>query len=151
MLPTIDDLNHPLLRVRYEAMKTFIEAGTESIPILLDALYHPETEIIWRSAASLGWIADPAVIPALEKRAEGAIYAIKLNCVWALGQIGDAAAIPYLLSLFHADDCDPDERCAAGLALLRLGQIEAIRAALTASEATYRVAYSTLATARYRV
>lgn len=150
MLPNIENLNHPLLRARYETMRDFIEAGKDSIPVLADALYHPETEVIWRSAAALGWIGDPSVIPVLEKRAIGAIYAIKLNCVWSLGQIGAPAAIPFLLSLFHADDCDPDERCAAGLALLRLGEIESIRAALTASEATYRVAYSTLVTAQYR-
>jgi HEAT repeat protein len=150
MRPDIENLNHPLPRARHETMNAFIEAGQDSVPVLLDALYHPETEVAWRSAATLGWIGDPSVIPALEKRTAGAIYEIKLNCIWALGQIGDPAAVPFLMSLFHADDCGPDERCAAGLALLRLGQIEAIRAALTSGDATYRVAYSTLVTAQYR-
>jgi HEAT repeat protein len=152
MIPTLETLNHELLRERYAAQAAFIAAGQDSIPLLTAGLAptNPE-EIRWRAAAALVWIKDVAVIPALEQAAVGAEYELKYNCIWGLGQLADPATIPYLMAIVNADDREsPDVRYNAALALARLGQAESLRPALeSTTEATYRVAHGALATARY--
>jgi HEAT repeat protein len=152
MIPQLEQLNHESLQERYAAQATFIAAGQDSIPVLTAGLAptYPE-EIRWRSAASLVWINDVVVIPALEQAAQGAEYELKYNCIWGLGQLADPVAIPYLMAIVNADDREsPDVRYNAALALARLGQAESLRPALeSTTEATYRVAHGALATARY--
>ncbi|MEO8606390.1 MAG: HEAT repeat domain-containing protein [Chloroflexota bacterium] len=147
----IADLNHPELRQRLEAAAQLMNGGQQSIDPLLAALNHEEVEIRWRAAAALGWIGDPRVIPALAQRGDGEGYEGKFNIVWALGQIGDAAAIQPLLAIVHAgDDESPDIRYNAALALARLGQADTLRQSLEGSpEAVYRVAHAALAAYEY--
>src|SRR5262249_33750112 len=100
----------------------------------------------------LGWIGDVRAIPPLVKRGEGEGYEVKYNITWALGQIGDAAAIQPLLDIVHAGESEsPDIRYNAALALARLGQADRLRHSLVGSpEPVYRVAHSALATYEYR-
>ena len=152
MTPTLTDLNHDHMRVRYQTMQAFISAGQSSLPALQAALTPDhDKEIRWRAAAALAWIGDPAVIPALVQASHGAGYELKYNCIWGLGQIGDPTAIPALQAIVDADDSEsPDVRYNAALALLRLGQSASLHAGLNShAEATYRVAHAALAAAPY--
>jgi HEAT repeat protein len=151
MTPTIDDLNHPDMCIRYTAMRDFIEQGDAAIALLSAALEPGIEEIRWRAAATLAWIGNPAVIPALEQASIGAGYELKYNCIWGLGQIGDRAAVPALLSIVQADESEsPDVRYNAALALLRLGERTYLEGAVSSdNEGTYRVAHAALAAARW--
>ncbi len=151
MTPTIDDLNHPDMCMRYTAMRDFIEQGDAAIESLSAALAPGIEEIRWRAAAALAWIGNPVVIPALENASIGAGYELKYNCIWGLGQIGDRAAVPALLSIVQADESEsPDVRYNAALALLRLGERTYLEGAVSSdNEGTYRVAHAALSAARW--
>ena len=149
MTPTIADLNHPDMQRRYETMTALRQAGKTALSDLTAALAptHAE-EIRWRAAALLGWLGDPAVIPALVQASEGAGYELKYNCIWGLGQIGDKASISALLAIVQADESEsPDVRYNAALALVRLGEVAYLRQAVSSdNEGTYRVAHAALGT-----
>ncbi len=148
---TVDDLNHNEMYVRYETMRDFIEAGNVVVAELSAALEPGIEEIRWRAAATLAWIGNPAAIPAIEQASVGADYALKYNCIWGLGQIGDKAAVPALLTIVQADESEsPDVRYNSALALLRLGERAYLEGALNSdNEGTYRVAHAALAAARW--
>ena len=151
MTPSIDDLNHPEMHVRYAAMQGFINAGHRAVEALCEALVPGQEEIRWRAAATLAWIGDVSVIPALERASVGAEYELKFNCIWGLGQLADKAAIPALLAIVQADDTEsPDVRYNAAQALVRLGEKAYLEASLDSeNEGTYRVAHAALASARW--
>lgn len=151
MTPSINDLNHANMRLRYATMQAFIAAGDAAVAILLDALEPGIEEIRWRAAATLAWMGDATVIPNLERASIGAEYELKYNCIWGLGQIGDKAAIPALLTIVQADESEsPDVRYNAALALLRLGERAYLEGAITSdNEGTYRVAHAALAASRW--
>ncbi len=148
MTVSLADLAHSHAQVRHQAMAELIEVG--QIAPLLAGLNEAHMEVIWRSAAILGWLGKAEAIPALVARAQGAEYEIKYNCIWALGQINDRAAIPALLAIVEADETEsPDVRYNAALALIRLGEMAYLKQAVDSDhEATYRVAHAALATAR---
>jgi HEAT repeat protein len=152
MTPTIADLNHPDMQLRYETMTALLKAGKIAIPDLMTALapIYAE-EIRWRAAALLGWSGAPAAIVALAQASDGAGYELKYNCIWALGQIGDRTAIPALLAIVQADEREsPDVRYNAALALVRLGEVDYLRRAVDSeNEGTYRVAHAALVAARW--
>ena len=148
MTPTIDDLNHPDMQRRYETMSALMQAGKAVLPDLTAALSPTnDVEIRWRAAALLGWLGDPAAIPALAQASEGAGYELKYNCIWGLGQIGDKASLPALLAIVQADESEsPDVRYNAAMALVRLGEVAYLRQAMNSdNEGTYRVAHAALA------
>jgi len=147
----IEQLNHPHLRPRLEAAAALMDAGSDSLDVLIAALDHEQVEIRWRAAAALGWIGEARAIPALVKRGAGEGYEAKYNITWALGQIGDRAAIEPLLDIVHGGESEsPDIRYNAALALARLGQAETLRQSLVGSpEAVYRVAHAALAVYEY--
>jgi len=149
--PDINDLNNAQMHVRYTAMQAYIEAGDGPVEALKTALLPGIEEIRWRAAATLAWIGNPNAIPAIEQASIGAGYELKYNCIWGLGQIGDKAAIPALLSIVQADESEsPDVRYNAALALLRLGERAYLEGAVSSdNEGTYRVAYAALAAARW--
>ena len=151
MTPTIDDLNHADMHIRYATMQAFIEAGSRAVPALSAALVPGIEEIRWRATATLAWIRDASAIPALEQASIGAGYELKYNCIWGLGQIGDKAAIPALLTIVQADETEsPDVRYNAALALLRLGERAYLEGAVSSeNEGTYRVAHAALAASRW--
>ena len=151
MTPTINDLNHPDMHIRYATMQGFIEAGGRAVPALSAALVPGIEEIRWRAAATLAWIGDASAIPALEQASIGAGYELKYNCIWGLGQIGDKAAIRALLTIVQADETEsPDVRYNAALALLRLGERAYLEGAVSSeNEGTYRVAHAALAASRW--
>ena len=151
MIPNITDLNHPDMQRRYETMTAFIQAGKAALPALTAALSPShDVEIRWRAAATLGWLGDPAAIPALVQASEGAGYELKYNCIWGLGQIGDRASLPALLAIVQADETEsPDVRYNAAMALVRLGEVAYLQQAVNSdNEGTYRVAHAALATMR---
>jgi len=147
--PSIEDLNHPDLRVRIETAQALIEA--DALTEIIAAFDHAELEIRWRAAAAAGRIGMKEAVPGLVALSRGAVYEIKFNCMWALGQIGEVSVIPYLLDILHADEEEsPDIRYNAALALARLGQSGVLQEALNdASHPAYRVAHAALGAARY--
>ena len=151
MTPIIDDLNHADMHLRYATMQAFIAIGDSAVPALTAALAPGIEEIRWRAAATLAWIGNAAVIPALERASIGAGYELKYNCIWGLGQLGDKAAIPALLAIVQADETEsPDVRYNAALALLRLGERAYLEGAVSSdNEGTYRVAHAALAASRW--
>ncbi|MEZ4669438.1 MAG: HEAT repeat domain-containing protein [Anaerolineae bacterium] len=149
MTPVIVDLNHPDMQRRYETMSALLQSGSAVVPELTAALSPAhDVEIRWRAAAILGWLGDLTAIPALVEASEGAGYELKYNCIWGLGQIGDKAALPALLTIVQADENEsPDVRYNAALALVRLGEVDYLRQAVSSeNEGTYRVAHAALAT-----
>lgn len=51
-MPSIEDLNHPDLRVRIETAEMLIEAG--ALTEIISAFNHAELEVRWRAAAAAG-------------------------------------------------------------------------------------------------
>ena len=102
MTPVVNNLYNDEMRVRYQTMQTFIEAGDASVEALEAALEPGIEEIRWRAAATLAWVGNPKMIPAIERASIGADYALKFNCIWGLGQIGDKAAVPALLTIVQS-------------------------------------------------
>jgi HEAT repeat protein len=149
MTPTIEDLNHPDLRIRIETAEALIQAGASAA--LIAAFDHPELEVRWRAAAAAGRLGVREAVPALVALSRGAVYEIKFNCMWALGKIGDSSVVPYLLDILHAgEDESPDIRYNAALALARLGQQNALHHALKdPSHPAFRVAHAALGAAGY--
>lgn len=147
----IEDLNHTETRKRIEAMSAFRQMGEGALPELVAAFEHPALEVRWRAAATLAWLGSAKAVQPLVTLNQGAIYEIKINCTWAMGQINDASAVPHLLSILHAgEDESPDVRYAAALGLARLGQHDALRAAMEdSSPEAYRVAHAALLSAAY--
>jgi HEAT repeat protein len=147
MHPGIDQLAAPELRARLEAAAAFIAQGNAALESLLPALDHPVEEVRWRVTAILGWIGDPRAIEPLYRRGQHEDYAVKYNMAWALGQIGDAGAIPHLMQIVHAGEAEsPDVRYNAAMALSRLGQTDRLRESLVGTaEPVYRVAHAALA------
>lgn len=149
MTLTTVDLNHSDMQHRYAAMAALMQAGKSVLPDLTAALSPAhDVEIRWRAAALLGWLGDPAAIPALVQASAGAGYELKYNCIWGLGQIGDKACLPALLAIVQANDSEsPDVRYNAALALVRLGEVDYLRRAVSSdNEGTYRVAHAALTT-----
>jgi HEAT repeat protein len=151
MLPTIEALNHPDLRIRIETAEAFIQSGSAALPLLIDAFNHPELEIRWRAAAAVGRMGAREAAAPLVALSQGAVYEIKFNCMWALGHIGDTRVIPDLLAVLQAgEDESPDIRYNAALALARLGESRALKAAVNdATHPAHRVAHAALAAAEY--
>ncbi len=148
----IRSLNDTELQVRYAAMQAFIKTGSSSLPDLTTALEPTQDEEMrWRAAATLAWVGDAAAIPAIVRASAGADYALKYNCIWGLGQIGDRAAVPALLEIVQADETEsPDIRYNAALSLLRLGDRAYLEGAVDSdNEGTYRVARAALAAAKW--
>ncbi len=148
-MPSIEDLNHPDLRVRIESAEMLIKAG--ALTEIISAFNHAELEVRWRAAAAAGRMGMKEAIPGLVELSRGAVYEIKFNCIWALGHIGESNVIPYLLEILHAgDDESPDIRYNAALALARLGHSSALQDALSdAAHPAHRVAHAALGAARY--
>lgn len=145
-------LNDADLQVRYAAMQALLVGGSAALPDLLAALEPAQAEECrWRAAATLAWIGDAGAIPAIVRASDGADYALKYNCIWGLGHIGDEAAIPALLKIVQADETElPDVRYNAALALLRLGERAYLESAINSdNEGTYRVAAAALAAAKW--
>lgn len=150
-LPSIEDLNHAEMFIRYQTMQAYINVGDAAVETLTAALEPGVEEIQWRAAATLAWIDNPKAIPAIEQASIGADYALKYNCIWGLGQIGNQAAIPALLNIVQADESEsPDVRYNAALALLRLGERAYLEGAVNSdNEGTYRVAHAALSAAKW--
>lgn len=148
----ITDLNHEERLRRCQAMNALYREGKSAVAALIEGLRHPTPEVRWRSAAVLGWIGDPAALEPLAALL-GEEYDIKINAVWAMGQIADEQVIPRLLELvYEAGDSQPDIRYVAALALVRFNRLDDLQAALNSDHLpTYRVASAALATARYPV
>lgn len=146
-----EHLNHSDLRQRLEASSALIHEGQQAVPSLTEALQQSDIETQWRAAAVLGIIKAASAIPALVKRSDGAGYEVKLNCVWALGEIGDVNGVQPLMEIVYAgEEESPDIRYAAALALIRLGQSQALQGVLEdASGLAYRVVHAALITARF--
>ncbi|MBI1277896.1 MAG: hypothetical protein GC179_07190 [Anaerolineaceae bacterium] len=151
MTPAIEDLNHAEMTIRYETMQAYVEIGHAAVEALTAALGPEDEEIRWRAAAALAWIGNSAAIAAIERASIGADYALKYNCIWGLGQIGDKAAVPALLNIVQADESEsPDVRYNAALALLRLGERAYLEGAVNSdNEGTYRVANAALAASKW--
>jgi HEAT repeat protein len=103
--PLIDALQDDEVRVVNEVSRALGEIGQPCVPALLEALGSPKT----RENASLalghvnGRITDDslrtAVLEALIPLTSGQAYWQRRNAIWALGQIGDDRAVPYLAAL----------------------------------------------------
>lgn len=148
----IRNLNDTEIQVRYAAMQAFIKTGSSALPDLAAALEPTQDEEMrWRAAATLAWVSDAAAIPAIVRASAGADYALKYNCIWGLGQIGDRAAVLALLEIVQADETEsPDIRYNAALSLLRLGERAYLEGAVDSeNEGTYRVARAALAAAKW--
>jgi HEAT repeat protein len=144
----IENLHHPNLQTRLEAASALMTG--RAIGPLLGALEHRDDEVRWRSAAILGWLENPRVVPALLNMLPGASYEVKFNAMWALGQIADSDIIEPLTALIRAPgDADPDIRYLAALALARLGEVDILHQSLDDGESAYRVAHAALATFQY--
>ncbi len=151
MTPVANHLNNAEMHIRYQTMQDFVAVGDAVVEELIAALVPAIEETQWRAAATLAWIGNPKAIPAIEQASIGADYALKFNCIWGLGQIGDKAAVPALLNIVQADENEsPDIRYNAALALLRLGERAYLEGAVDSdNEGTYRVAHAALSAARW--
>jgi HEAT repeat protein len=105
--PLINALQDEEERVINEVSRALGEIGQPCVPALLEALRIPKT----RENASLALghvhrkITDDllrtAVLEALIPLTRGQAYWQRRNAIWALGQIGDDRAVPYLAVLLN--------------------------------------------------
>jgi HEAT repeat protein len=142
-------------RVRREAAKALRRIGdAAAVPGLLAALRDADWRVRREAAWALGWIGDAAAVPGLlaalrdaEEDVRIALrsvlapqellaalrYAeedVRRAAAWALGWIGDAAAVPGLLAALR--DAEEDVRRAAAAALGEIGDAAAVPGLLAA-------------------
>ena len=119
-------LTDPSAELRVRALVALAEQEDLTVvPAVVEALQDPELSVQVAAAECLGRLGDPAGGPALLAYVESQKLP-PLNAIWALGQIGDASAIPVLSGL----QTSPDGHVAwnATQALRELGDAPAVEA-----------------------
>jgi len=110
------DPDHDLSRAAYLAV---LEAGEKALPVLLEGVRSGQAPLFEASAAGVANLRARQAVPDLVAAlAEGRRRA--LPAAWALGMIGDPAAIPPLVSALASPH--PELRKAAVRALVRMGR-----------------------------
>lgn len=97
--------------------------GAESVPLLVELLKHPDSEVRGDAAAALAWMRDtgPEVEQALVAALDGAATDEERDtALLALGQMRSKAALPLVAQLIRTDGTDGDTR---HLAVQVLGDI----------------------------
>jgi HEAT repeat protein len=103
--------------------------GREAVPHLL-RLLDDHTEVVWEAVVPLqtAWIVDNLEL------------GIGQLSMWALGQIGDAAAVPGLVDVLASSDAPMSSRAMAARALGRIGggaAQQALESAMAASDCEF--------------
>ena len=88
--------------------------GKEAIPILVEALTHPDPEVRFYTAHALAYLNDPRCVPVLKSLAPQQA-AFRAMCLTALATVDHHEAESALLELLHA--ADPETRYGAMLAI----------------------------------
>lgn len=97
-------LKDPKPELRVRALVALAEQEDLTVvPAVSEALLDPDPLVQQAAAECLGRLGDPAGGPALLAFVEGQSTP-PLNAIWALGQIGDASAIPVLSELQNSVD-----------------------------------------------
>lgn len=119
--------NEEVLRVRLitiETLEMMEEEAKEALPILL-AILKNDTEggMRWRAARSLGKIRDKTLVPHLtEALSQEENNTVRLELVWALGEIGGARAKTTLLEMQQEEDIEVQVEISNALEKLREGE-----------------------------
>jgi HEAT repeat protein len=96
------------LRTRLRAGSALVELGTSVIEPILACLGDTDSEVRWRLAAALGWLADAQAFDLLSRTVlTDESWEVRQNAAWAMGRIGDSRAVA---SLTGALDNDEDEQ-----------------------------------------
>jgi HEAT repeats/TIR domain/HEAT repeat len=90
-----------------------------TIPGLLKALEHHDSDVRWRAAEALGQLQSEAAIPTLLKALEHQNWDVRSSAAHALGKLHSKAAIPALLKALK--DRDWNVRSSAAHALGKVG------------------------------
>lgn len=119
----IEALTDSLYDTHYEVCRASAEAlasiGAPALPVLLEALRHPEAWIRQQSVIGLTKLPDPQVLPALLDLLNDESREVRKQVVQSLGQLRDARAVPPLQALAAARE----DREMAGLAKQALQNI----------------------------
>jgi hypothetical protein len=111
-------------------------AGKEDVLLLMEALLSPggqiESEVVlWdgnpprhRAAEELGRLKDAQAVAPLLNVLTDPDNVLRAKAIWALGEIGDTHAVPFLIPLLG----DVSEHSAAGAALRKLSEGELVEA-----------------------
>ena len=103
-LALVSALQDPNAELRVRALVALAEQEDLTVvPAVSEALLDPDPRVQVAAAECLGRLGDPAGGPALLAYVE-AQKRPTLNAIWALGQIGDASAIPVLSGLQRSTD-----------------------------------------------
>ncbi len=96
--PLIPLLQDKVKAVREEATASLAAIGTAALPSLLDAMHHPEWLVRLHAVEAVGKMRSPdAVEPLLSVLFNDPDTAIREDAIRALGLIGDARAVDFLL------------------------------------------------------
>lgn len=97
-------------------------ADIRQLPVLRRALESPAGSVRYQAALALGRRRDVEAVPALCREAQSTPE-LRQECIWALGEIGDAAATPTLAS-FLAGSSRVGDVAVRRAAATALGQIK---------------------------
>jgi len=86
---------------RFMASKAFIYIGQTSVPILIDSLGSPDTDLRRRACEALRDIASPEARDALREVLRDPDIAVRQNAVRALARIGNPDDLSAIRSLLH--------------------------------------------------
>lgn len=99
----IEPLTHSLYDTHFDVCRASAEAlaaiGAPALPVLLEALHHPEAWIRQQSVVGLAKSQDPQVLPALLNLLHDESREVRKQVVQVLGQFHDRRAVPALQEL----------------------------------------------------
>lgn len=86
-------------KVREKARQSLAGFGAAAFPLVVDALSHPNPQMRWEAAKTLGEIRNPAAVPALVGALEDEEFDVRWLAAEALISIGDESVVEPLLKV----------------------------------------------------
>jgi len=119
--PLIEALSDDDSTVRQKASEALAKIGTSATQSLVEVLKSDDWRVRCRAAWAIGKIGDPRAVPYLIEAIDDPVRDVRLNVVWALGEIGnDPRAVDPLFKALKDEDSSVREE--AKNALVKIGE-----------------------------
>jgi len=119
--PLIEALSDEDSTVRQKASEALAKIGTSATKSLVEALKSDDWRVRYRAAWAIGKIGDARAVPYLIQAVDDEVRDVRLNIVWAFGEIGvDPRAVDPIFNALKDEDSSVREE--AKNALVKMGE-----------------------------